>query len=233
MFVYLITNIINGKRYVGQTKQTLAHRWNGHVQKDHCRYLYNAIHKYGKQNFIIEVICEVPTLELANEFEIEYIERYRTMFPNGYNITPGGNEPKPLSEEERKKLSERMKGNKFGAGISPSEQTRKKLSLANVGKILSEQHKAKIAASHVGITPTDETRKKLSESRRKHSGPNLGKKMSDEIKHKFRLAKLGKKMSQEARLNMAAAQQARRLRESGERTGIIGESSGAISSARC
>jgi group I intron endonuclease len=90
MFVYLITNTINGKRYVGQTRQTLAKRWIAHCSKNRCRYLYNAIQKYGRQSFSIESIVEVPTLELANEFEIEYIERYKTQYPNGYNICSGG-----------------------------------------------------------------------------------------------------------------------------------------------
>jgi predicted GIY-YIG superfamily endonuclease len=49
MIVYLITNTANGKRYVGQTNQSLAARWWGHVNRNHCRILYNAIEKHGKE----------------------------------------------------------------------------------------------------------------------------------------------------------------------------------------
>ena len=47
MFVYLITNTINGKRYVGQTKRTLHERWWQHTHQKNCRYLSAAINKYG------------------------------------------------------------------------------------------------------------------------------------------------------------------------------------------
>jgi len=211
MFVYLITNIVNGKRYVGQTKQSLAQRWNMHVAKNHCCYLYNAIHKYGRKNFNIEALVEVSTRELANEFEIEYISRYKTMFPNGYNILPGGDEPRPLSEEERKKLSDRMKGNKFGFGISPSEETRKKLSLANKGKMLSFEHRQKIAASHIGIKPSEEAKQKMRKGGRNY--PDTRRGVSEEVKHRLRISHLGKKDSEETRQKKALAQQARRARE--------------------
>jgi group I intron endonuclease len=214
MFVYLITNTVNGKRYVGQTNQTLARRWAGHTRKDNCRYLYAAIMKYGKANFIIESIIEVPTKELANEFEIEYIEKYCTLAPNGYNIFPGGDDRPPLTEEQRKRLSERMKGNTFAKGFSPSEETREKLRLANAGKVLSEEHKRKISESHVGITHSEETKKVMSTLRKGCKGPNLGKKFSEESKKRMRKAKLGRILSDEVKMNMALSQQARRLSES-------------------
>lgn len=213
MFVYLITNTINGKRYVGQTKQTLANRWSMHVAKNHCRYLYNAIHKYGKENFIIEVLFDVPTKELANEFEIEYIDQLRTMFPNGYNILPGGDDRPPLSEEAKKKISEQHKGKRHRLGQSPSEETRIKLSLANKGKTLSEEHKQKIAASHIGIIHSEESRRKMSETRKGRPGTRLGQSVSEDSRIKMRLAKLGKKISPETRQKMCLAQQARRSKE--------------------
>jgi group I intron endonuclease len=207
MFVYLITNTINGKRYIGQTKQTLAKRWNMHVSKNHCRYLYSAIQKYGRENFIIEVLFDVPTKELANEFEIEYIDRYRTMFPNGYNILPGGDDRPPMSDEAKKKISEQHKGKKHRLGHSPSEETRKKLSLANKGKTLSLEHRKKISDSHLGIGHSEESRRMMSIAR-------VGKKHSEETRKKMSLAQKGKKRSEESRQNMKLAQQARRLKES-------------------
>ena len=194
MFVYLITNLIDGKRYVGQTKQKLSDRWNDHVSKTNCKYLHNAINKHGRENFSMEPICDVPTLELANEFEIEYIKRYCTLFPNGYNLKPGGDEPRPMSEEEREKLRQRMIGNKFRLGIPNSEEQKKKLHLANIGKILSEEHKSKISVSHMGICPSEGTKKRM------------------------RSVKLGRKFSEETKERMKLSQQARRLREQNDRS---------------
>src|SRR5271156_1859401 len=104
MFVYLITNIINGKCYVGQTVNSLEFRWRQHQRQEGCPYLHAAIKKYGVENFSIEVICEPPTIELMNEIEEEYIERYNTLSPNGYNLTKGGVAPKH-HEDTRKKMS--------------------------------------------------------------------------------------------------------------------------------
>lgn len=208
MFVYLVTNTVNGKRYIGQTRQTLVRRWNAHACKNHCKYLYNAIQKYGKENFLVELICEVPTLDLANEFEIEYIERYRTMFPNGYNILPGGDKPRLMSEEERIKLSERMKGNKYRLGQSPSKETRLKLSEANTGKVLSETHRKKISE------------KLLGNKNGAYSLRNFGKKNSEESNLKRSLATKGRPKSEETRQRMLVAQQSRRLKELAAKGGI-------------
>ena len=153
MIVYLITNTINGKRYVGQTARTLDARWWQHCNKTSARhYLHRAIQKYGKENFSKEIICEPPTRELTNEIESYYIARYNSMAPHGYNLTTGGDCP-TLSAESRKKMSisrkgvrppssfaenwteedrekarQRMLGNKHLLGHSPSEETRKKIS---------------------------------------------------------------------------------------------------------
>lgn len=109
MFVYLITNIVNGKRYVGQTTKTLSQRWGQHQRKGDCIVLYKAVIKYGASNFIIESICEPPTIELMNELERECILRYCTQVPNGYNVTGGGEGLFNPSKEVRQRLSEANK----------------------------------------------------------------------------------------------------------------------------
>jgi group I intron endonuclease len=109
MFVYLITNTIDGKRYIGQTTTSLEERWRVHKIAKNCRYLHAAIEKHGEENFTIEAICEPPTIELMNEFEAEYIRRYNTLAPNGYNLTEGGRVPRH-HEDTRKKMSLSHKG---------------------------------------------------------------------------------------------------------------------------
>lgn len=96
--IYLITNLINGKQYVGKTKYTLSHRFSQHCNcKWYNTYIHNAIQKYGKENFKIEQIC-VTDDEHWKELETFYIKFYHTHYTEGgYNISWGGDE-NPMDE---------------------------------------------------------------------------------------------------------------------------------------
>lgn len=86
--IYKITNKVNGKSYIGQTRYTLEFRWRQHIHKKDNTYFHNAIRKYGPENFTLEVLEECSTSNL-NEREIFYIAKYNT-FKEGYNLTTGG-----------------------------------------------------------------------------------------------------------------------------------------------
>jgi group I intron endonuclease len=146
MFVYLITNIINGKRYVGQTTNSLECRWAAHQKSKNCRYLYAAINKYGKDNFTIESICEPPTIDLMNEFEAEYIHLYNTLVPNGYNLTEGGRVPRHNSDT-RKKMSESHKGFRppFSFRESWTPEMRKSAGLRSAVRFSNDEYRAKMS----------------------------------------------------------------------------------------
>jgi group I intron endonuclease len=132
MFVYLITNTINGKRYVGQTVNSLEFRWSQHKRQGGSPYLSRAVKKHGEENFLIEAICEPPTVELMNEIEAEYIERYCTLAPNGYNLTVGGVAPKH-HEDTRKKMSFSHSGKPNPYGHDWTQERRLKASQRNAG----------------------------------------------------------------------------------------------------
>ena len=92
-YIYKITNILNGKSYIGKTMLTVQERWHEHChdyQRDRYekRPLYAAMNKYGIENFIIEQVEECSDIDL-NEKECFWIEYYGT-FKNGYNATLGG-----------------------------------------------------------------------------------------------------------------------------------------------
>ena len=90
-YIYKITNLLNGKIYIGQTSRTVEARWKEH-QKDSTRRtfeqrpLYRAINKYGVENFSIETIEETDSPNERERFWIEYYGSYK----NGYNATIGG-----------------------------------------------------------------------------------------------------------------------------------------------
>ena len=91
--IYIITNSLNNKVYIGQTIQLLQDRWSEHCRKPSSKNEANmcikrAILKYGKENFRIREL-EKCGIEELNEREIYYIKLYNS-FRNGYNSTKGG-----------------------------------------------------------------------------------------------------------------------------------------------
>ena len=99
-YIYCVTNILNNKKYIGQTMRSINRRWNAHKteskKEDNPSYFHKAILKYGNDNFSIsevKKICCNSRDELKNELDywkIKYIDEFNTLRPNGYNITPGG-----------------------------------------------------------------------------------------------------------------------------------------------
>lgn len=88
MYIYLITNKTNGKHYIGQTSDYIR-RYQQH--KSNAQQLIDQkIRQYGIQNFIFEVLETNLTQDEANQKEIEYIQKYNCLIPNGYNIHSGG-----------------------------------------------------------------------------------------------------------------------------------------------
>ena len=92
--IYVITNKINRKQYIGQTISNVGHRWSEHkydaIKRNKQTALASAIRKYGVENFNIKSIQDnIPYKELDIR-EIEYIKEYNTICPNGYNISEGG-----------------------------------------------------------------------------------------------------------------------------------------------
>ncbi len=91
MIVYCITNKVNGKQYVGQTIESIKRRWNSHCKKG-C-FLYNAIKKYGKDNFKIDILEKCSSAQELHKREIYWIKKLNTCVcdnGNGYNLSTGG-----------------------------------------------------------------------------------------------------------------------------------------------
>ena len=104
MIIYKITNLVNGKCYVGQTVGTLEARWKRHCSDgSKCPAIHSAIVKYGVNNFRVEVIDTATSQDELNEKEAYWISTLNTISPNGYNLQNGGVRTQ-LSEESRKKI---------------------------------------------------------------------------------------------------------------------------------
>ena len=101
--IYVHINKVNGKIYIGQTCQTLQDRGREGNGYKRCPYFWNAIQKYGWDNFEHIILIDNLSLEEANLFEEELIKKYNTTNRNyGYNVYYGGdNCKKPLSTKQK------------------------------------------------------------------------------------------------------------------------------------
>lgn len=197
MEIYIITNNINGKIYIGQTVNTAKERF-----EDHCRHkdtvIDKAIKKYGKENFTVETICEADTIEELNELEKYYIRLADSMNPSiGYNMCEGGGNTKGYhhSDESKKKMTASRIGIFAGEknpfyGKHHSQEQIEKWKRERKGRKLTEEWKANVgkaawkpvinittgerfssikeAAEHYGILATHISR--VCRGKRKHCG---------------------------------------------------------------
>ncbi len=174
--IYCVTNMLNGKRYVGQTVKS------GKV--GHGTALALAYKKYGLENFSYEKICTgIETREQLDTLEKYWIRTMGTVSPHGYNIEQGG----------------RDKG-------EVSESTREKLRKANIGKTISLETRAKISAAMKGEknpfyrrTHTDAARAKCRLGRLGKPSPYKGVPRPLHVLEALLRANIGRKQSAHTR----------------------------------
>ena len=103
--VYLITNLLDGKKYVGQTTRTLEERFSEHAEADSL--LGRAIQRDGTENFSREVLSECETPEELDAQERFYIKKLDCKHPHGYNGTDGGRRSRQPKTKVEKQLDPR------------------------------------------------------------------------------------------------------------------------------
>ena len=133
-YIYLWTNLLNGKRYVGKGKGARAHM---HLRKHSKSLLSAAMRKYGPENFRLEYLAAGLDEDTAFDLERAAIVAYDTKGDGGYNITLGG--------EGR-------------AGMKPQGAHAEKLAAYRNGRVPSEEMRAKISRSLQGKKHSEERR---------------------------------------------------------------------------
>jgi len=106
MIVYKITNLINGKNYIGQTGRSLKFRLWDHFRPKNSSPISLAIKKYGKNNFIYYKLDKANNFKQLDKLEKHYIKKLNTLCPNGYNIESGGNKNKKLGKDTIQKIKD-------------------------------------------------------------------------------------------------------------------------------
>lgn len=123
MIVYLIQNLVNGKKYVGQTINSLNARWAQHILRAQTQNhaISSAIRKYGRAAFELSVLAETDGIAELNRLEIRHIAEQNSLAPFGYNLTTGG-ENYVRADSTKQKLSRVLQGNTHSRVIDITDQ---------------------------------------------------------------------------------------------------------------
>lgn len=151
MYVYCITNNLNGMKYVGMTSKTIEESKNYYGSG---RYITRAVKKLGRQHFTKEIIEVCDNLEYLKEREIFWIKNLNTKHPLGYNLTDGGDGVVNLCEESKERQIEKLKlltNEKHPQyGIKRSKETKLKMRLSQLGKRHTKETKNKLREINLG-----------------------------------------------------------------------------------
>lgn len=172
--IYKITNKLNNKVYIGKSRNNPIKRFNAHMRhamedNKYNNHFYNAIKKYGKDNFIIETIEKnIENEQKLQEREKYWIQFYKSYDKNfGYNKTLGGDGGNTWAlndhkEETSKKLSYSIKNSEKHKAICSSEEWKEKLKKIMRPIWDSKEFGDKISRKNKGRVVTEEARKNMS-----------------------------------------------------------------------
>lgn len=192
-YIYLITDTTNGMKYAGKhhyDKPELDPNYHG--SGTIIKNIYKKRPETLKEEYIKTCYSED---EMSND-EKHYIKVFNTLYPNGYNLTEGG-DGGICCDEICRKISEAKKGKLIGEknpfyGKTHSEETRRKISKSLKGVKHSEESRRKMSESRSGEKNimfgkhhSEETRRKIRKSLKGKIPPNKGKQMSEEQKKKL------------------------------------------------
>lgn len=173
-YIYVISNIKNNSLYIGVTndpERRMKEHMSLHSKKHLVSKVKSAVKKYGPENFTMTVIYCTRSKDHVYEMEKFLISEYNTLTPNGYNIHPGGyggskkgsmsedgrrrlreaNLNRPVTEEFRQKVSERVRGEGNPMyGKTHTEEVKQRLSDFFTGRKnpFTEEHKENLARAN-------------------------------------------------------------------------------------
>lgn len=178
-YIYKITNIVNNKVYIGQTKNKNERkhqhfcelRNNKHANK----HFQNSFNKYGEDNFIYEIIeqCNISNVDNRERYWIRHFSSLNMKY--GYNIEEGGCQTKNLSHFTRSKISKKAKerfrnpeerrlASERAKKRFQNPQQREWLSTINKGRVHNDDFRKKISTIHKGRKRPQTTKDAISKA---------------------------------------------------------------------
>ena len=192
-YIYLNTDLKTGKQYAGKHHYHIEGQLDPNYHGSGVLWT-KVLKKRPKELIKEEYIKTCYSEEEMCSDEQYYIKVFKTLWPNGYNLTEGGD------------------------GVIPCEETKKKMSEAKKGKQLSEETKKKLSEAHSGEKHhffgkhlSDETKKKLSEAQKGKKHYMFGKHHSEETKQKMSESHKGKQFSVEHKQKMSESHKGKHL----------------------
>lgn len=169
--LYKITNLVNGKMYIGQ--HVTSNLDDGYMGSG--KLIKRAINKYGVENFRKEWLGFYEDADELDYMERVFVDETWVSRSDTYNLSIGGysgkwGKPSPLkgrhiSDEHKAKISRAFKGEKhFNFGKHLDDQLKEKISRAHKGKRLSDEARKSISMGHIGTHKSEEVKAKISES---------------------------------------------------------------------
>jgi group I intron endonuclease len=186
--IYLVTNNVNGKVYIGQTKRKdrwYHHVWEAQKGRKNKMLLHKAIRKYGAESFTYEVLVSGVPAEKVNDYERMFIESFNsTDSLVGYNYLSYGSayngqmngEKHPNFGKKNEKLAEFNKSRK---GIPSSGAQKTASSLANKNVPKSDSHREKISISRKRYC--EDNKQKLIDAAIKGNAKRIGKSFKNKL----------------------------------------------------
>ena len=195
--VYLITNLVNGRQYVGITCRGYQLRFKEHIADalsgSSTTILHNAIRKYGPENFKLELLAKDVPAESANIAEMQFIQQYGTFYTSGgYNMTEGGggmvgyhhtSETKailhdkffrrPVTDEYREHMRQKMLNREY------KQEWKDALSIARLGRFTKDEN------PFYGKHHTNDAKQQISNANTKHHVIQLSIETNEEIQEFF------------------------------------------------
>jgi group I intron endonuclease len=204
MIIYKTTNKLNGKIYIGQDRN------NNPTYYGSGKKIQRAIKKYGKENFVKEILEECIDENHLNEREIYWIEYFNSRNRNiGYNISEGGKEgDRKIGHDIFKSGIYNYWVKKYGEDIANQKRNdqinKLKLHIKNNGSVLTKKGRYVIWVEKYGeeVAADKLLNWKLKISEYQQYKLENGWKHSDETKQKISDSSIGKKLSEETKQKM-------------------------------
>lgn len=215
--IYKITNLLNGKMYIGQHRTDNLD--DGYMGSG--KWLERAIKKYGVENFRKEWIMFCEDADELNYWERVFVDETWVMRSDTYNLCLGGEGGGTFmgrhhSESTKQTMSASHKGNKNCLGKKLSIETKMKISKSLLGKKVSDETRQRLSSSLRKARGRPEVKEsyrltakqrgqKISAALRGRVGFWSGKTMSDETKEKMSKTRTGKKFPKETKRKISEA----------------------------